>query len=193
MSGTDPLFVDAANYDYHLQAGSPAIGKAVAAPVVGNVVLTPIDEYVQPLQSVPRASANDLGAFEYGTNTADAGESGGMTNPFSGGSEPALEMATDGGDDADAPTLGSSSGAGSSGGGASSGGVASSGGAASSGGSSSGAGASGDGGASADRANGTVTAGCGCRTAEHGRAAGGLAGLVLAALFVLRRVRAPEG
>jgi hypothetical protein len=192
MSGTDPLFVDAANYDYHLQAGSPAIGKAVAAPVVGDVVLTPIDEYVQPLMSVPRASANDLGAFEYGTNTADAGENGGSTNPFSGGSGPALEM-VDAGDDADVPTLGSSSGAGSSGGVGSSGGAASSSGAASSGGSSSGASSSGDGGANADRANGTATAGCACHAGGRGRAAGGLAGLMLAALFVLRRLRAPGG
>ena len=199
MSGTDPLFVDSAGYDYHLKAGSPAIGKAVAAPVVGSVVLTPIDEYVQPLESVSRLAASDLGAFEYGTNTADAGTSGGSTDPFSAGSEPALEMATD---DAGVVVGGSSSG--SSGGVASpggmAGGVASSGGRASSGGASPGA-SSVDGGADADRANSMGAAGCGCRAAGAGQAqaqaqaqAGRrLAALAFFALFALRRSRARQG
>jgi hypothetical protein len=188
LSGTDPLFVDPASYDYHLKAGSPAIGKAVAAPTVGTVILTPIDEYVQPLESVPRLTAHDLGAFEYGTSTADAGEGGGMIYPFSGGSGPALAM-VDAGDDSSVASSGSS-GSASSGGTSSSG--ASSGGGASSSASSSGA--SSGGGANGDRPNATETAGCGCRAAGRGGpAAGGFAGLALAALFALRRLRAREG
>jgi hypothetical protein len=73
LSGVDPLFLDRAAYDYHLKAGSPAIGKAVAPGMAGAFSLTAAFEYVQPLQSVVRATDHDLGAFEYGTNTAGAG------------------------------------------------------------------------------------------------------------------------
>ena len=170
LSGVDPMFVGAASYDYHLMAGSPAIGKAVAAPTVGNVVLTPIDEYVQPLESVPRATAHDLGAFEYGSSTADAGQNGGMTtSPISSASGPALADADAGGPGV--VTTGSSGGAASSGG--SSSGASSSGGVP--GGSSSGTSggtASADGG-NADRAGTTETAGCGCRAAGEPRGAAG--------------------
>ncbi len=197
LSGVDPMFVDAAGYDYHLKAGSPAIGKAVAAPTVGNVVLTPIDEYVQPLESVPRLTAHDLGAFEYGTSTADAGQSGGMLNPELSASTPALEVADAGG--TGVGVTGSSGGVASSSGTSSSGGVSSSGassGAASSGGASSGAASSGGGssgfasadGGNADRAGATETAGCGCRAAGEPRgAAGALAGIALAVALTLRR------
>jgi hypothetical protein len=191
LIGTDPLFVNAASYDYHLNAGSPATGKAVPAPTVGTVILTPIDEYVHPLQSVRRLTANDLGAFEYGTSTADAGENGGMIPPFTWTSSPALAM-VDAGDGADVASSGSSGGSASSGGtssGSASSGASSSG--ASSSSASSGAGASSGGGVpNGDRPNPTVAAGCGCRAAGQGAAAGGLAGVLLAALFAMRRLRA---
>src|ERR1019366_5637413 len=51
LSGVDPLFVDPATYDYHLQAPSPAIGKAIAAGAAGAFSLTPAFEYVHPLAS----------------------------------------------------------------------------------------------------------------------------------------------
>ena len=79
LSGVDPLFVDPSTYDYHLKAGSPALGRALgkaAAGVAGppgTFSLTPAFEYVQPLASVGRPNAHDLGAFEYGTSTAGAG------------------------------------------------------------------------------------------------------------------------
>lgn len=59
MTGTDnisanPLFVDAANGDYHLQVGSPAInaGTAVDAPAAD-------------LEGVLRENAPDMGAYEW--------------------------------------------------------------------------------------------------------------------------------
>ncbi len=185
LAGTDPLFVDPASYDYHLKAGSPAIGKAVAALTVGSVVLTAIDEYVQPLESVPRLSARDLGAFEYGTSTADAGQNGADMNP-SGVSGPALALADAGA--MGVATSSSSGGTGSSGGAASSSGAASSGGASSSGG----VVTSADGGANGDRPGNTVTAGCGCRVAGEPRgSAGALAAIALAALVSMRRKKQP--
>jgi hypothetical protein len=56
----DPLFVDPSNFDYHLQAGSPAIGGAVSAPYV------PAYQYVHPACGEVRLSANDTGAYEFG-------------------------------------------------------------------------------------------------------------------------------
>jgi hypothetical protein len=73
LSGVDALFVNAAAYDYHLTQGSPARGKGVAEGMAGTFSLVPVFEYVQPLASVARTAADDLGAFEYGTNTAGAG------------------------------------------------------------------------------------------------------------------------
>jgi hypothetical protein len=67
------LFAGATSFDYHLTTGSPAIGKAVAPGTAGSFALTPAFEYVQPLESVARASDHDVGAFEYGTVVADAG------------------------------------------------------------------------------------------------------------------------
>jgi MYXO-CTERM domain-containing protein len=41
--------------------------------MAGAFSLTASFEYVQPLESVARATDHDLGAFDYGTNTAGAG------------------------------------------------------------------------------------------------------------------------
>ncbi len=73
LSGVDPMFVNAATYDYHLTAGSPAIGKAVAPGSAGTFSLTPAWEYVQPLARVARTSDKDLGAFEHALAAGDGG------------------------------------------------------------------------------------------------------------------------
>jgi MYXO-CTERM domain-containing protein len=86
----DPMFVAPTTYDYHLQAGSPAIGQGVAPGSAGTFSLTPEYEYVQPTESVVRAvgSALDLGAFQYGTVVADAGQT--ITVSIGDGGTPSL-------------------------------------------------------------------------------------------------------
>ncbi len=79
LSPSAPLFVSPSTYDYHLQAGSPAIGHAVAPGSAGAFSLTPTFEYVQPLESARRTTVADVGAFEYGTNLAGAGQSDAVT------------------------------------------------------------------------------------------------------------------
>ncbi len=89
LSGVDPMFVAPATYDYHLKAGSPAIGKGVAEGSAGSFPLTPVFEYVDPVSAVPRLTAKDLGAFEYGTNVTNPSMDAGAESPdgaVSGGS-----------------------------------------------------------------------------------------------------------
>lgn len=62
-------FVDEANYDYHLQANSPAIDYGRAVADIGNISLTPINSYAHPAKKEERTIVGngiDAGAYEYG-------------------------------------------------------------------------------------------------------------------------------
>ncbi len=66
LQSNDPGFVNRAQFDYHLNAGSPAIDAGVAPGSAHGFELIPIAEYVHPLsqQSRPQVRALDLGAYE---------------------------------------------------------------------------------------------------------------------------------
>lgn len=72
---TDPMFVDRANFDYHLQPTSPAIGKAIDAGSADQFALTPTSEYKHPLQEVARPNHKDIGAYESTNSNAVDGSS----------------------------------------------------------------------------------------------------------------------
>jgi hypothetical protein len=170
LSGVDPSFVDPSKYDYHLTPASPAVGKGVAEGAAGTFPLTPVFEYVDPVSSVARLAAKDLGAFEYGTSTTDPSLDAGAESP-------------------DGAVAGGSSGGGSGGSSSGSSGGADSG---SSGGSGSGSssGASGDGGSSGATSSPGRGGGCGCVIAsQSGGASIGLLGLGAAVLLSRGRSR----
>jgi len=62
-------FVDEANYDYHLNANSPAINVGTAVSSVNGNSLTPDMHYIHPTTFVARPSGTtiDVGAYEYDT------------------------------------------------------------------------------------------------------------------------------
>lgn len=164
LSGVDPKFVNQAMFDYHLQAGSPALDKGVDPGSADAFSLTPVAEYVQPVKGVPRKSDGklDIGAFELGTDPNGMGggaatSSGSSVTGAGGGG--VTSTGTDG--TATTGTLATTVGAGGGGG---------SGGAGSSGGSDS---------------------GCGCEVAGHESGTSSLAlvglGLAVAALGRKRR------
>ena len=67
FSGGDPMFVDAAKYDYHLKAGSPCINKGVEPGKAGELSLAPESQYVHPSKAEKRPADGklDIGAFEF--------------------------------------------------------------------------------------------------------------------------------
>jgi hypothetical protein len=181
LSGVDPMFVNPAMYDYHLMAGSPAIGKGVAEGSAGTFPLTPVWEYVDPVSGVPRLTAKDLGAFEYGTNVSNPSLDAGAESPdgaVSGGSSSGGSS----GDGGSGSGSGGGAGSGDSGSGSGSGGA----------GSGSGSGGSGDAGSGGASHSGSG-GGCGCAAAGVGPGAPlGLFGVGagLAALGARKRRRA---
>lgn len=86
----DPMFVSAANFDVHLQAGSPCIDKGTAPGSGSGQPLTPQTQYVQPASSESRGvggSAIDTGAYEYANPGSGGGQNdGGSGAPGDGGS-----------------------------------------------------------------------------------------------------------
>lgn len=91
LASAAPGFVDVANLDVHLQAGSPAIGAAVDPGMGGGRSLIPTIEYVHPARFTPRGSGLDLGCFEHTTVPGDAGVSPdvGFPPPTDAGAPPA--------------------------------------------------------------------------------------------------------
>jgi hypothetical protein len=176
------LFVNPAMYDYHLQSGSPAIDKGVAEGSAGSFPLTPEWEYVDPVSGVPRLTAKDVGAFEYGTNVSNPSLDAGAESP---------DGAVTGG----SGSGGSSGGASDGGSGSGSGGASGSGGDGGSGsGSSSGGGSGSSSGGAGDAGSGEAksgsSGGCGCNAVGEGPGASlGLLGLGAAFLLMASRSR----
>ncbi len=68
LISNSPGFVNAAAGDYHLAAGSAAIGAAVNPGTSSTgFSLTPVEQYLAPLNFTARANDNDLGAFQFGS------------------------------------------------------------------------------------------------------------------------------
>ena len=89
----DPLFVDRAQYNYHLLNGSPAIGKAVDPGMADQFSLKPISAYGHPLLEVARSKVEDVGAYEF--SQQDVAMPG--TRPAGGAGGSAGRPAADGG------------------------------------------------------------------------------------------------
>lgn len=64
----EPGFIDAAQYDYHLRPGSPAIGAGMPPGTAAGTDLAPTRQYVHPAMDGPRPRHDslDVGAFGYG-------------------------------------------------------------------------------------------------------------------------------
>jgi hypothetical protein len=160
----DPLLVDRAGFDYHLQAGSPCVNAGVDPGAAGAMSLTPLFQYVHPESRETRTSIGviDIGAYELGGGTPapDAGAAGGSAGAAGGG----------------AGAAGGSAGA--------------AGGSAGAAGGSAGA-AAGSAGAIAGSAGGATgsSGGCACDLGAARPCASGLAALLLAAAFLVRRRR----
>lgn len=92
ITNEDPLFEDAAAYNYRLKATSPAIDKGVAPGMGLNFDLTPKSHYVHPaaLEDRPENGPIDVGAFEFppSVNPSGSGGAGGAGGAGVGGGDP---------------------------------------------------------------------------------------------------------
>ena len=84
----DAKLVDAAQHDFHLLPGSPAIDAATDPGTLASSNLAPELEYVDPLSTRPRTAvgtASDIGAYEFG-EPAPQTSGGGSAGASAGGS-----------------------------------------------------------------------------------------------------------
>jgi hypothetical protein len=114
LAGVDPGFVDPASYDYHLTEGSPAIGHGIPVTSGGSISLEAAYEYVHPLERAVRASVEDVGAFEFGTDVTEPGDGDtGSPDADAGASDAGSNGSGDGDDQfPDAASAGDGDGAG---------------------------------------------------------------------------------
>jgi MYXO-CTERM domain-containing protein len=163
----DPMFVDAAKYDYHLKTGSPCVDAGVAPGTVPEFNLTPELHYVHPASTQPRILVGtlDQGAFELGGEAGAGGAAG-------GGAAGAGGTASGGGGQRGARTAGASS--------AGAAGAPASG--------SAGSPAAGAAGSSPAAGGSSDDGGCGCRSVG-GSGGTALGALLAAAALLLRRRR----
>jgi hypothetical protein len=167
FSAGDPLLVDRAGFDYHLEPGSPCVNAGVDPGAAGAMSLAPDTEYVHPESHEARVIVGviDIGAYELGGGAppADAGAPG--PDASGGGGDGAAGVAGTGAAGATAGASGASGGA--AGGASGSAGLA---------------GAAGSGAPNAASSSG----GCSCELAG-GPAGGPMAGLLFALALLARR------
>jgi MYXO-CTERM domain-containing protein len=164
----NPMFVDQANYDYHLTAGSPCVDHGTTPGMGDGYALAPTDEYVQPTSTEKRHTVGtiDIGAYEL--NGGGGAGGGGTTGSTTGTTSTGTTGTTSTGSASTGSTMGA-------GGGSTS---------------STGAGAGGssgtESGSSSSGAPGSKS-GCGCGVASDGT--GSSAALVAAVAWMARRRR----
>ena len=174
-TGTSPGFADVAHYDYRLVAGSPCVDGGVGAGQGDGFSLVPSRQYLHPTSSEARGAVGviDIGAYELGGASADAGTAAGGAPATTGtgglaggGSGAGARSGSSGGAMGGAGQSGSAAG-GSGSGGAGRGGASAS--AAGTAGNSAGAGgaAGTDAGVAQRDAGASQSSSCGCRTVGH--------------------------
>lgn len=87
----DPQFINAAAYDFHLASTSPARNLGVDPGATGTRSLAATDEYVHPLESRTRSTADgmlDCGAFESGDSTPSSSGGPSSAAPLSSSASP---------------------------------------------------------------------------------------------------------
>jgi MYXO-CTERM domain-containing protein len=78
-SDGDPLLVDPANVDFHLQSGSPCVDQGIDPGVGDGQSLAPLFQYVHPASTEGRVTVGviDIGAYELGGGVGGGGATGG--------------------------------------------------------------------------------------------------------------------
>jgi MYXO-CTERM domain-containing protein len=176
LSGKDPLFVSQATFDYHLMAGSPAIGIGVSPGSADMFSLVPVQEYVQALQHVARTDmGKTAGAFEY-PDPSGTGGSGGSTGTSTVSTGAGTTSTTSTSSAGTGGASATSSGTGAHGSGAGTGG-------------SSGSGSGGKSGSTSSGGGSNASGGCHCELPAQPGGEGGAAALVAAAALLARRRR----